>query len=267
MNSLTIVKVGGALLDNASAYASTFSAIIALHEEIRASGGFGVVLVHGGGAAVDRQFARLGVESEKRDGIRITPAEHIDDLVSVLAGSVHQRLLGLLHALGARPVGLSLADGGLCDCRVTTRFPFDAGLVGEVVDGDASVLRTLLHAGFLPVLNSIGLDRDGTPLNVNADDAASAIARIAQATEVLLLTDVAGVLDASHAVIPQLDGRLIEELIANGTVRGGMTAKLRAAHEAAVAAGCPVRIASWKAHGPLSSCAGTSITPGVALIA
>ncbi len=264
-NTLTIVKVGGALLDNSAAFHGTFTAIIALHEEIRARGGLGVVLVHGGGAAVDRQFARLGIESEKRDGIRLTPAAHIDDLVSVLAGSVHQRLLGLLHMLGGRAVGLSLGDGGLCHCQVTTRFPFDAGLVGEIIDGDASVLRTLLHGGFLPVLNSIGIDRDGTPLNVNADDAASAIARITQASELLLLTDVAGVLDASNRVIPELDARGIESLIADGIVHGGMTAKLRAAHDAANAADCPVRIASWKAHGPLYSCVGTSIRQGTAL--
>ena len=79
--TLTVVKIGGALLDSADTFHGTFTALLALHEEIRAAGGLGVVLVHGGGAAVDRQFARLGLQSEKRQGIRITPAEHIDDLV------------------------------------------------------------------------------------------------------------------------------------------------------------------------------------------
>ncbi|MSR40726.1 MAG: acetylglutamate kinase [Phycisphaerales bacterium] len=264
---LTVVKIGGALLDSADAFKSTFTAILALDREIRARGGRGAVLVHGGGAAVDRQFTRLGLESEKRQGIRITPPEHIDDLVSVLAGSVHQRLLGLLHALGARAVGLSLGDGGLCRCQVTTRFAFDAGLVGEIIDGDAAILDTLLRDGFLPVLNSIGMTQDGTPLNVNADDAASAIARIACATELLLLTDVAGVLNASNAVIAELDAAGIDALIADGTVSGGMTAKVRAAQEAAVAAGCPVRIASWREQGSLSGNAGTRILSRAALLA
>ncbi|RLS64466.1 MAG: acetylglutamate kinase [Planctomycetota bacterium] len=266
--TLTVVKIGGALLDSADTFHGTFTALLALHEEIRAAGGLGVVLVHGGGAAVDRQFARLGLQSEKRQGIRITPAEHIDDLVSVLAGSVHQRLLGLLQSLGARAVGLSLGDGGLCQCRVTTRFPFDAGLVGEVVNGDPSVLTTLLAGGFMPVLNSIGLSSDGTPLNVNADDAASAIARIANASELLLLTDVAGVLDATGAVIAELDAVRIDALIADGTISGGMTAKVLAALETSLAAGCPVRIASWKMQDRLSSAnAGTRIVTRVAVLA
>ena len=136
------------------------------------------------------------------------------------------------------------------------------------MNGDPSVLTTLLAGGFMPVLNSIGLSSDGTPLNVNADDAASAIARIANASELLLLTDVAGVLDATGAVIAELDAVRIDALIADGTISGGMTAKVLAALETSLAAGCPVRIASWKMQDRLSSAnAGTRIVTRVAVLA
>lgn len=237
-----VVKIGGALLEQADQHADAFAGLIALH---RAHPG-GIVLVHGGGAQVDRQLKLVGIETPRIDGIRVTTREAIDQVVGVLAGSAHVRLLGILQANGARVVGLTLSDGGLCECRHTTKFKFDAGEVGEITGGDGAVARALLGAGFMPVVNSIGLSAKGEPLNVNADEAACAIARIVSAAGIVLLTDVPGVLDQSKALIAELDAARIDELIASGTISGGMIPKVRNALDAANLAGCPATIASWR---------------------
>ena len=241
-NAPLVVKVGGALLEDAQAHIDSFAGLIALH---RAHAG-GIILVHGGGAQVDRQLKLVGIETPRIEGIRVTTREAIDQVVGVLAGSAHVRLLGLLSSLGARAVGLSLSDGGLCRCRHTTKFAFDAGEVGEIIDGDGTVARTLLASGFMPIVNSIGLSAQGEPLNVNADEAACAIARIVGAKGLVLLTDVPGVLDAQKRLIPELNESQIEALIADGIISGGMIPKVRNALAAAADAGCPATIASWR---------------------
>lgn len=244
-----VVKIGGALLEEPAladgAPHPSIAALAALHASERARGG-GLVVVHGGGLAVDRHLARLGLETQRIDGIRVTPPEVVEEIVGVLAGRMNTRLVGILAACGALPVGLSLGDGGLCRCAKARRYAFDPGAVGEIVDGDPTIARTLLRGGFLPVVSSIGFSERGEPLNVNADDAAAAIARIVGAEELLLLTDVPGVLDRDGSVIPELDRSAIDRLVAEGVVTGGMIAKVRGALDAAEAAGLPVAIASWK---------------------
>lgn len=237
-----VVKIGGALLEDAHAHLDAFAGLIALH---RAHPG-GIVLVHGGGAQVDRQLKLVGIETPRIEGIRVTTREAIPQVVGVLAGSAHMQLLGILSSLGARVVGLSLSDGGLCACRHTTKFSFDAGEVGEITGGDGTIAQTLLSAGFMPVVNSIGLSEKGEPLNVNADEAACAIARVLGAEGLVLLTDVPGVLDGAKQLIPELDAAHIEALIADGTISGGMIPKVRNALTAANDAGCPATIASWR---------------------
>ncbi len=256
MNSAAplVVKVGGALLDAAEQHGEAFSSLIALHRAHRG----GIILVHGGGAQVDAQLRLVGIETPRIEGIRVTRRAAIDQVVGVLAGSAHVRLLGLLAARGARVVGLTLSDGGLCECRHSTRYSFDVGEVGEVVGGDATITRTLLAAGFMPIVNSIGLSKDGQPLNVNADEAACAIARIVGAAGIVLLTDVPGVLDAARTdgtreLIAELDAVRIEELIASGTISGGMIPKVRSALAAAESAGCTATIASWRDSASLAS--------------
>jgi acetylglutamate kinase len=241
-----VVKIGGALLEQADQHLEAFTGIIALHRAHRAAGGGGIILVHGGGAQVDKQLKLVGIETPRIEGIRVTTREAIDQVVGVLAGSAHMRLLGILQSQGARVVGLGLSDGGLCTCRHTTKFHFDAGEVGEITGGDGAVAHALLAAGFMPVVNSIGLSANGEPLNVNADEAACAIARVVGAAGIVLLTDVPGVLDASKRLIAELDAARIDELIANGTISGGMIPKVRNALDAAKQAGCPATIASWR---------------------
>jgi len=229
-----VIKVGGALLDEPEKNLAVIDALVALHHGSTVHGAArhgGVVLVHGGGLLVDRHLARLGVVTERVDGIRVTPPDVVEEIVGVLAGRVNTQLIGLLASAGAAPVGLSLSD---------------PGAVGEITGGDPALVRTLLGGGFMPVVSSIGLDDAGGFLNINADDAAAAIAGIVRARELVLLTDVPGVLDADGRVIASLDRDAIERHISDGIIKGGMIAKVRGALDAAERSGVPVTIASWK---------------------
>jgi acetylglutamate kinase len=234
-----VIKLGGALLDEPQAHAPAFDALATC---LRAAP---AVVVHGGGKAVDRQLDRLGMPSRKQDGIRVTPPEQMDQITGVLAGCMNARLVGLLLARGVRAVGLTLGDAGVTRARVTTRYAFDAGRVGEITSGDPGLLHTLLQAGFTPVLSSIALDSHGETLNVNADEAAAALARLLPAERLVLLTDVPGVKDGSGRVVPRLDATRTRAMIDSGEITGGMVAKVRGALEAAESAGVPVLVAGW----------------------
>ena len=236
-----VVKLGGALLDRPEAAGSFFDALARLHRERRE----GVVIVHGGGAAVDRQLAALGHSSERREGIRITPPEQMDVIAGVLAGTMNKRLVGTLRAIGLPAVGLSLGESGVAECRKTTAFAFDPGRVGEICGGRPRLLEVLLAEGFMPVLSSIGLDAEGGLLNVNADDAAAGLARVLHARELVLLTDVPGVLGPQGTMLERIDAETMGKGIDEGWISGGMIAKVRGALGAAHAARVPVRIASW----------------------
>jgi acetylglutamate kinase len=261
-----VVKLGGALLDDAAAFPGVFDALARIHQ-LHAGG---LVVVHGGGKAVDRQLDRLGIATERREGIRITPPEAVEQVVAVLAGAMNTQLLGLLLSRGASAVGLTLSDGHLARARKTGRFPFDPGRVGELAGGDGALVKHLLAGGYLPVLSSIAVCESGGFLNVNADDAAAQLAGIIGASGLLLLTDVPGVRGADGTVIESMDTEDAERLIADGTVTGGMIAKVRGAVAAAESGGVPVVIASWADPSALEALAagasvGTRVRPAGAL--
>lgn len=245
-----VIKVGGSLLDDGSAVHGMLDLVIAAASE----GGPGVVIVHGGGKAVDRQLDRSGLTSERREGIRITPPDQMDQIAGVLAGVINTELVGHFIARGVSAVGLGLSDGLCCRVQMARRYAFDPGRVGEVVGGDPRLLHHLLAGGFLPVMCSIGLDAEGGLLNVNADDAAAAVARLLGASTLLLLTDVPGVRGPDGTIVPSIDRATAEAWIADGTISGGMIVKVRGALEAAENAGSGVGrvvIASWSAPAAL----------------
>ncbi|MCB9844571.1 MAG: acetylglutamate kinase [Phycisphaeraceae bacterium] len=239
---VVVVKLSGAALDDPAAHGPLWAALASLHQSLTARSG-GVIVVHGGGAAVDTHLARLGIRSERIDGLRVTPEDHMPIIAGVLAGTVNKALVRSLRLASAPAAGLSLIDAGVRCHRVTPRG-LDLGRVGTVDDGGCGPLLALLRAGILPVLSSIGDDDDGL-LNVNADDASAGIARLMRARTLALLSDVAGVLDADGEPIATLDPAQAEALIEAGVIRAGMIAKVRAALGAAREAGCPVRIASF----------------------
>ena len=263
MHPPLIIKIGGTALENEATAPSVWQAISQIH----AARAGGVVLVHGGGKAVDRHLERLGMTSERREGIRITPPEQVDEIAAVLAGKVNKSIVGELAKYQTRAVGLCLGDGMSVKTIKTKRYTFDAGRVGEVVPAhgyDCALLRVLLSHHFLPVMSSIGLDDRGF-LNVNADDAAAALARELKAAALILLTDVPGILDPNKLVVREITPLEIETMITAGHISGGMIVKARAAAETATVTGVPVVILSGNSPTALADWAagrsvGTRIT-------
>jgi acetylglutamate kinase len=261
-----LIKLGGVAIDQAEAHPELFRAFCDIHRALREDGD-GVVLIHGGGKAVDRRLDRLGLVSERRDGIRITPPEHIDEVVAGLAGSVNKQVVGHIQRHGVPAVGLCLGDGFIAHSFKATGYKFDPGRVGEIRGGNPELIHLLLGNGFMPVLCSIGLDEQGLPLNINADDAAAGLACLLECRGLVLLTDVNGVLDAHGTLIDELSPEQVEQNIAGGAITGGMIPKVRGAMQAAQASRAPVTIASWNdpqglmglVHG---QSVGTRVLPG-----
>lgn len=183
-----------------------------------------VVVVHGGGKRLTEWLTRLGVESRFENGLRVTDDAAAEVALAVLGGLVNGELVAALRAMGADAVGLRGVDGGLLRGPRTA----DLGRVIGAPEADARVLEVLLASGRLPVVAPLGLDGSGTICNINADDAAAALAAALHA-DLVLLTDTDGVRDGDGARIAELTAGDAEALIARGVIAGGMVPKVRAA--------------------------------------
>ncbi len=219
-----LVKLGGTLLDEAGSRARLAG------ELARASrDGLELVVVHGGGKQMTRFLAERGVESRFINGLRVTTPETIDAVLKVFAGSVNHELVAALIAAGAPAVGLTGIDACLVEAE-----PLDPalGAVGKPVRANAELLAVLCGRRYLPVVACVAGDRCGRIYNVNADQMAAACAAAFGAELLLFLTDVAGVLDESREVVPELTVAACRGLIERGVATGGMQAKLNAAANA-----------------------------------
>jgi len=241
--SLVVVKLGGRGVGAAVAREPIIDALacIAAHERL--------VIVHGGGGAIDTRLQRAGIEAERVQGLRVTDETTMDEVVAALAGNVNHALVGALLSRDIQCSGLTLAGSGIRCHRRPPVDGVDLGMVG-VVDADENVhhvdgVLALLGAGVLPVISCVGADDDGRPLNVNADDAAAGVAGALGANQLVLLTDTPGVLDADGRLLETLDRDEIERLIDGRIILGGMIPKVRAAVDMAAQLHAPVRIASW----------------------
>lgn len=240
---MTVLKLGGELIDAAADRARTADAVASLARTSR------LVIVHGGGKAIDAELARRGIEPVKRDGIRITGEDTLETVVAVLAGAANTALVAALVARGVRAVGLTGADDalGLCE-RVTgmetiSGATVDPGLVGRPIGpANAGLIEALCRAGYLPVIASIGMTRDGALLNVNADVMAAHVAAAVGASRLLVAGGTPGVLDAHGQPIEALDRFALDALLSDGTATAGMIAKLRACRDARDAGVTDVRI-------------------------
>lgn len=231
-----VIKVGGAFLDHTEHALSLLKVIKQLQSH------FSVVMVHGGGNGVEALLSQLGLKSQKIEGLRVTPEEHIGFVVGALAGTANKQLCSLAMKLELNSVGLCLADGQI---TISQKISEELGSVGSVLPGDSSLIDTLLKSRFFPIISSIGANEAGELLNVNADQAATAVAQTLNA-ELLLLSDVPGVLDAEHQLVHILNTDTADKYIAQNVIRDGMTVKVRAAQLAANTLNRPVTIASWK---------------------
>jgi len=230
--STRVVKLGGNELDRPDWLAVCARALVRLDP---------VVVVHGGGRAVSALSRRLGLPVEKRDGRRVTTPEVAEVVELVMAGPVNRQVVTALRAAGLDAVGLSGVDGGLLAAQPA---PGGLGHVGEIVGVRVALLESFLLAGLTPVIAPMAPDVSGAagpPLNVNADDAAAAIAAALGAAELLLVSDVPGV-EVDGAVRPALEAGDVETLIELGVAADGMAAKLRAATAALRGGARAVRI-------------------------
>ncbi len=220
----------------------------------RAREGRRMVIVHGGGEEVSRRAEALGISTQKVAGQRVTTPETLPILAGVLAGEVNLRLVQHLRAAGVTPMGLSGVSAELVRARVAEGGAL--GLVGEPVRVGSGLLWWMLLNGLTPVLAPLALGPRNEVLNVNADAFAAAIAS-ALGSELLLISDVPGVLDKGGVVLPQLTGLETRSLIAEGTVRDGMVPKVRSALRALDKGARGVWIGSLaSASGSLADCTG-----------
>ncbi|KGQ37855.1 acetylglutamate kinase [Gallibacterium genomosp. 1] len=233
-----VIKVGGALLDTPQAMQNLISTLAQFKRTQQRQ----IVIVHGGGCIVDELMQRLNLPVKKKQGLRVTPADQIDIITGALAGIANKKLVAMAKTAGLIAVGLSLGDGNL---TTATQLDAELGHVATVQPKQAALLNTLLKADFLPIISSIAIDDDGRLMNVNADQAATAIATLLQA-ELVMLSDVDGVLDQQKNLIAELNTDQIEKLIAEQVITDGMIVKVKAALTAAQALNQAIEIANWK---------------------
>ena len=222
-----------------------------------AQSGDELVVVHGGGDEVTALQRRLGSEPTFVGGRRVTTEDDMEIVRMVLSGAVNKRLVRQLLDAGLAAVGISGEDGGLLPALLMDNGAL--GAVGEPMVADARPVEALLTAGFVPVISPLGRHaQTGQGLNVNGDDAAAAIAGALRADELLLLADVPGVMDASGTVMSSIATDAVDDLIASGIAKGGMSAKLQAARRALAAGVSTVRISDTTAL--VDPAAGTRLT-------
>lgn len=196
-----------------------------------------MVLVHGGGQAIAEMQNKLGLSPVKVDGLRVTDGASMQVVQMVLSGYTNKLLVTALLKAGVSAVGLSGVDGSILQCRKKWHESVDLGLVGEIKTVNTQPLQLLLEAGLTAVLSPISLGPDHTPYNVNADEAATAVASALQAKQLDFVSNVAGVLQNKQP-IPNLTPDQAETLIQDGVIHGGMIPKVKAALTA-VAQGIP----------------------------
>ncbi|OLN22954.1 acetylglutamate kinase [Domibacillus antri] len=230
-----VVKCGGSVLKELSE--SFFDSMKALLAD-----GYKIVFVHGGGPEINAMLEKMNVQSEFKNGLRVTSKEVLEAAELVLSGSMNRKLVRLLEAHGIAAIGLQSSDQGILEADFINEE--ELGYVGDVTSVNKSVLETILQTGLLPVLTPIAKGPNGTVLNVNADHAAGAAAYSLAADHLLMVTDVDGVLNDGK-LVTVLTGAETERLIETGVISGGMIPKVNTALKALESCG-HVHIVSGK---------------------
>ena len=218
-----VVKYGGAAMKSQALQASVVNDLVLL-----ACVGLRPVLVHGGGPEINLWLKRLNIEAVFRDGLRVTDSQTMEIVSMVLVGKVNKHLVSLINKAGAIAVGLSGMDGQLLTARPASNSA-QLGFVGEVARVDPTVLRPHIENGHIPVVTSVAADESGQPYNINADTVAGELAAALGAEKLILLTDVAGILEDREdpsSLVKEINIREVKMMIENGKVSGGMIPKV-----------------------------------------
>jgi acetylglutamate kinase len=226
-----VVKYGGHAMGDEKV-AGDFARDIVLMKQV----GMNPIVVHGGGPQIGNMLDRLKIKSEFIDGLRVTDAATVEIVEMVLSGAINKSIVAAINQAGGRAVGLSGKDASFLIARKVTRTKkdpdsniervLDLGFVGEPSKVDPTFLEGFAKSDIIPVVAPIGVGENGETFNINADTVAGAIAAAMKATRLLLLTDVKGVLDKRKELLVELTARQVRNLIADGTIAGGMIPKV-----------------------------------------
>ena len=226
-NKIVVVKYGGSAMVNEDLKRAVMGDIVLLSLI-----GIKVVLVHGGGPEISDTLKQMGRETQFIDGLRVTDKETAEVVQMVLAGKISKNLVSLIGNMGGRAIGLSGMDGHMIEAE---KLRDDLGYVGEIVNVDPTPILDVLDKGYIPVVSTIGYDRQGNSYNINADTAASRIAGTLKAESLVSMTDISGLLrdkDDASSLIPVVNVSEAPHLIREGIISGGMIPKVECCIEA-----------------------------------
>ena len=226
-----VIKYGGNAMINDELKETVISDIVLLQ-----CVGINIVLVHGGGPEINEMLEKIGKESKFVNGLRYTDDETMEIVQMVLSGKLNKNLVNRIQQIGGNAVGLSGVDGNMLQAVKLANDGFDYGNVGEIIAVSSQILEANMKNGFIPVVSTVAEGTDGNPIyNINADTAAAKIAVALKASNLILLTDIAGVMrdpkDPS-SLIPEIKLEEIEPLIREGVIKGGMIPKIRCCADA-----------------------------------
>ena len=250
MKRLTVLKLGGELIENEQRLKVMGRAIKTAAKTGR------LVVVHGGGREIDAALAQVGIPKRQVDGLRVTDAETLNIVVSVLAGSVNTKFVAAINAAGGKAVGLTGADAGVAPVekaaphKATNGETIDLGMVGMPLSARSpALIEALCRAGYTPVIACVGASKNGKLFNVNADTLAGSLAARLKARRLVIAGATPGVLDKKNQTIVKLDKERIEKLVKSGTANAGMVAKLAACQAALKGGAKSVVIVDGRAPG------------------
>ena len=224
---IVVVKYGGNAMINEELKQQVMEDIVLLHLV-----GVKVVLVHGGGPEITETLKKVGKETEFVDGLRVTDKETADIVQMVLAGKINKSLVNLLGTKGGKAMGISGMDGRLIEAEIRDER---LGYVGRITKVNVEPIIDLLKHDYIPIVSTVGCDKEGNVYNINADTAAAYIAGALEAESLISMTDIAGILkdkDNPESLIPVVDLKDAEALFEDGTISGGMIPKVECCIEA-----------------------------------
>ncbi len=220
-NKVVVIKYGGNAMINEELKQAVMNDIVLLSLI-----GVKVVLVHGGGPEINDMLKKIGKKSEFVNGLRVTDAETIDTVLMVLAGKVNKSLVNLIECIGGKSVGLCGLDGHMIEAE---KLNEELGYVGKITNVNIEPITDLLDRGYIPVISTLGCDKDGHVYNINADTAAARIAGAMKAESLISMTDICGILldkDDPSTLLTNINTERAHELMAQGVIQGGMIPKV-----------------------------------------
>ncbi len=226
-NKIVVIKYGGNAMINEDLKQAVMGDVVLLSLV-----GVKVVLVHGGGPEITDTLKRMNIETRFENGLRVTDKECANVAMMVLSGKINKQLVNLLENTGGKAIGISGIDGHMLEAK---KLDEKLGFVGEITAVDTTPIKDLLEKGYIPVVSTVGCDKDGNVYNINADTAAAKIAADLNAESLISMTDICGILrdpNDPSTLIQKINTEEVNELLESGVISGGMIPKVRCCTDA-----------------------------------